>query len=91
MNNTEKLDDIRGRLQRMETNLAIIRRMLITTTDHIKGYPAEFITERERAILFGGNQEWIKEFTGEAVQVRRTVARHQINATVTTRSSGDAG
>lgn len=90
MNNTEKLDDIRRRLLRIETDLVIMRRMLIVTSEYVKGYPTEFMTERERTILFGGKDEWINEFTGEAVQIRRTLARHQIDATIATRSSGVA-
>jgi hypothetical protein len=53
VNNTQKLDDIRRRMRRVEARLAIIQRACILVAEYVRG--PVLITEQERKILRSGD------------------------------------
>jgi len=89
VNNTEKLDDIRRRLRRMETQMSVILRMSRIPAEFIKGPYESFITQTELAILYFSDHDWIREFTGEAIYEERHAAQYgKKRAIVRSSSSG---
>jgi hypothetical protein len=55
MNNTDKLDDIRRRLRRIETRLGIIQRVNIITFERVTGraFPSSWIVHDDEQGLLG--------------------------------------
>jgi hypothetical protein len=74
MNNSEKLDDIRRRLRRIETRGGIIQRVSVIVFELVTGraFPSSWVHSRRRAGAFGrrrsDERRRVPEPTGRALR-----------------------
>jgi hypothetical protein len=67
MNNTEKLDDIRRRLRRIETRLGIVQRVSVIVFERVtgRGFPSSWVIHADERALLGDAEANDDEFRSQ--------------------------